>query len=204
MTAARKSWIGRIGWMSLILFLCGCGYRLGDPSSLCYRYQTVSVPYVKGDIDGLLTNALIRQLSRAGFWRVANGRADLILCAEVVCCKQENIGYQFERTQTTTLEQSVEFPSGKPVKRLLPNESRHILGIELSLVDCHTGKTIFGPARVQADIDVDFDPLSTDDRMAVFSLGQLVNIDEAQEAARRSLYDSLSKKVVDLLSSVCL
>jgi hypothetical protein len=191
-------------WPLLVFLTSCCGYRICDPDSLAHRYRTITIPYVIGDPDGRVTSELIHEITNTGLWRYRHGPADLILEAEVLCCTQENIGYQFERSQAQTAGEVAADPSGEIVRRLLPNESRSALGLQLALRECRTGKIVVGPMRVTSDADYDFDPLSTDDRLAVFSLGQLVNCSEAQDIAFNPLCRELARKVVDILAGLCL
>lgn len=194
--------------LSAILWLMSavvtsCGYHLSDASDLIRRRVTIQVPYIQGDVEGRLTSELIRQLAAAGFCYTSSS-SDRILIAQLQWCREDYIGYQYERAAAQTQQQADANPSGQPIRRLLPNERRSFANLEFSLTDCQKRNCLLGPLRVFACIDYDFDPLNTDNRVTVFSLGQLTSIDEAHDVSVDLLYRELAKKVVDILVSVCL
>jgi Lipopolysaccharide-assembly len=175
-------------WSLLLCFLLtACGYRVGD-DAVVSRYRTVSVPYVECDDDGRLTDALVHAISASGALQYRQSGGDLCLKAKVTAIGHDNIGYEYDTSD-----------SGKRTDRLIPNEGRLIYQIEVTLVDRCRGCTVLGPFCVRQSLDFPFDPLATDTQIAVQSLGQFTNIDDAEWAAKRPLYDALARKIVDYL-----
>jgi outer membrane biogenesis lipoprotein LolB len=60
------------------LLLTGCHYQFGR-GELSQRYGTISVPYVKGDQKGELTNDIIKRLGTSGAFRYVSNGGDLII-----------------------------------------------------------------------------------------------------------------------------
>lgn len=183
---------------ALLLLLSGCGYHWEDQERLSAHYQTVSVPYVKGDLDGLLTDALVKAIGLSNQFTYAKD-GELILEAAIVSDQVNHIGWQYDRDPT----------SGARENRLVPNEGRLEVAVNLSLVSARTGKVLHGPIQVRAHSDFDFvdsDSLldtsfitPTGGRQSVlfFSLGQLDSIDGAKDAARYPAFDKLARKIVE-------
>lgn len=175
--------------VAALLFLMACGYRVGD-QAIISNYRTVSIPYVECDDDGRLTDALARAVSASGALTYRECGGQLCLKAKITATGRENIGYTYDTNQ-----------QGVRVDRLLPDEGRLIYQVEVELVDRCRGCTVLGPFCVRESVDYAFDALSTDNQLAVDSLGQYTNIDDAEWAAKHPLYDALAAKIVDYLVS---
>ena len=176
----------------LLLVLClatSCGYRLGDCSSLTHAYETITIPYACGDRDGLFTAALINEVATSGLWEYRQCGGALVLKGTLECLTHENIGFEYDTND-----------QGEQTKLIVPNEGRLYATFRFTIVEGHSGRILLGPSCVQTWVDYDFDPLSTTDAIAPFSLGQFAMIDEAQDVARLPLYRELSRKVVDFLA----
>lgn len=174
--------------LAALVLLTSCGYHMGD-QAIVSEYSTVSVPYVECDDDGRLTEALVHAISASGALRYRESGGQLCLKAKITSTGRENVGYRYDTDQ-----------KGKRVDRLLPDEQRIIYQVEVSLVDRCRGCTVLGPFCVRESIAFAFDPLSTDNTLSVDSLGQYTNIDDAEWAAKRPLYDALARKIVDYLT----
>ncbi len=173
-------------YLLLLTLLTACGYQLGERATL-QQYRTISVPYVKCDDDGRFTEALVRAISRSHAFQYCDCGGQLILEASITSRGRENIGYEFDETAQK--------------KRLLADEGRMIYVVEISVIDARRCCTVLGPFCVKAYVDYPFDPQSVNTDVSVFSLGQFVAIDAAEEAACRPLYEDLARKVVDYLAS---
>lgn len=182
-----KFGIGLIGALTLGGLVSGCGYRFGQ-GELASKYETISVPYVKEDLDGTLTAQIVKALSVRGGLRYERVAGDLILYAEIIDVADENIGFRYYRNK-----------ANKITKETIPVETRLSITAEISIVDASTGEVLRGPVRLSAETDFDHDYYSTKNNINESSLGQLTDFDEAYDAAKRPLHQELAKKIVDYI-----
>ncbi len=178
----------------LWLVICSsCGYRYNsfDDSE---GAVTLSVPYITGDPDGILTGELIYQLGASGEFSCVRSGAEYALQVVLLSDTHERIGFRYDRDNT----------SGRIEKNLLGVEDCRRVIAEVSLVDCATGKIVIGPSEVQASVDFDYtDPGSPKDLLfkssepiMPFSLGQLDSQEGAYDDSARALFKQLSSKIV--------
>jgi len=175
----------RFTYVLPFIFLCSCGYQWGQ-GTLGNEYQTISIPYVKGDQDGTLTASIIKNFSTSSDIQYVNCGGDLLLQIEVIDLYDENIGFRYDRKK-----------EGKLARSIIPTETRLNLEVELTLIDASTNRTIKGPVRLQASAEFDHDFYTTRDAVNAFSLGQLTDYDEAYDAAQLPLNQAIAKKIVD-------
>lgn len=169
-----------------ILFIAaGCGYHFGECSPL-QRYRTISMPYVANDPDGLLTAAIVLELSRSSHLRYCREGGGLVLnvCLESIC--NYNIGFEYD---TNNL--------GERTQRVVPDEGRLTAVARIEVVEGCSGSLLRGPTCIEASVDFDYDPLSTENQLAVFSLGQFTQIDLAEDTAESPLFRQLAQKIVN-------
>jgi len=184
----------------LLILFSGCGYRAYDQEeTLLARGSTITIPYVENDIDGQLTDELVKTFSSAGF-RYRPYHGSLELKVKIVDQKNECLGWRYNHTK-----------EGKRNDDLICTEGRRHVGAEVTLIDALNDEVIFGPVLVQDDFD--FDYYSTDDikdlsfknsagkRISIvrFSLGQLDSVEGAYDDAWTPLSRRLSKKILDLI-----
>lgn len=177
------------GLLLLSLFLlAGCGYQFGH-GSLVDDYESISVPYIKGDRHGLFTAAMAKELSTDGHLVYSRSNGQLCMRVEILDLVEDRIGYRYD------LESD-----GTHSERLVPSEGR--LTVEAELIVCETasGKRILGPVRFSTSVDFDHDFYTTPDRSPTFSLGQLDDIHVAREVAVTPLADKLAAVVVEYIS----
>ena len=167
------------------LLLCGCGYHLGE-GSLLSQYDTVCVPYIEGDHDGRLTEALVKNLEISGAIKYCHKDADVILKIKLLDFREENIGFRYDCNKEGTLTDNV-----------IPSETRLTVLAEVTAIDSCSSCEIFGPDLLSASIDYDHDYYSNHGGVNVFSLGQLNDIDLAQQVAYRPLVRELAKRITD-------
>ncbi len=191
---------------SFLLLICsaltlpGCGYHLQDSPRL-----SLSVPYVIGDEDGRLTDALVKEVARSSEFLYAIGRTGrLVLIGEIIKDTKEHIGFQFDRRPV----------SGERVNRLVPNEERREVTLRLTLCDAVDGKIVYGPIDVKESSDYDFvDPDSLLDVSFVdrngerksslfFSMGQLDAREGASQVALENLYKKLALTTIEGLENI--
>jgi hypothetical protein len=170
-----------------MLVLTSCHYRFGY-GDLPERYTTISIPYVKGDDDGSLTAAVIRQVSTSGGLRYVSHGGDLTLHIELIEVRDENIGFRYDRNK-----------QGCRKKGIIPTETRLIALAEVSILETKSHKIIRGPTRVVTSVDFDHDYYYSRHRINIFSLGQLSDIDAAQEVAMQPLNRRLAEKIADFV-----
>lgn len=183
-----------------LFLLSSCGYhfqnQLGDGNRV-----TLSVPYIEGDLEGQLTNALVLALSSSGNFKYVHNKGQFILKGAIRGQTNEKIGYRYDRKPTT----------GKLRKNLLGTENRKTCRVEFVIINSSTGEEVMGPFSVTSYADYDYvDPSSIKDLTFVkpsgkreqvinFSLGQLDSIEGAQDDAASPLYRKLAQKIVDVI-----
>lgn len=174
-----------INLLSLTLFT-SCHYRLGY-DGLSNQYKTISVPYVESDRDGTLTAEVIKQLATSSAFQYLTHGGDLILKISLIELSDENIGFCYDRNKKGHLKDT-----------LIPRETRLKAIVNVAVIDRCSNQILRGPVDITAYIDFDHDFYSNRDSINIFSLGQLTDIDAAQESAiRYPLNRQIAKKIVD-------
>jgi hypothetical protein len=174
-------------FLSFLAILTGCGYTLNTVPGF-NDAPTISIPYVEGDVDGQLTAALIQQVSISGEYVYRASGGEYTLAARIIDDTYENIGFRYDRSRKGCLKHYI-----------IPVEMREGLLIEVQVIASCSGETILGPNRLYADLEYDHDYYSIRDGINVKSLGQLTDIDSAEDAAKTPLYRKLAEKVVSWL-----
>lgn len=174
-------------FLSLLAILTGCGYKLNTVPGF-NAAPTISIPYVQGDDDGQLTAALIHQVSISGEYVYRTTGGEYVLEARIIDDTYENIGFRYDRSKKGCLEDYI-----------IPVEMRAGLLIEVQVIAFCSAEVVLGPNRLFADLDYDHDYYSIRDGINVSSLGQLTDIDSAEDAAKTPLYRKLAEKVVSWL-----
>ena len=167
--------------------LSGCGYALNTAPFLG-NAPTISIPYVEGDVDGKLTAALIQEVSLSGEYKYQSSCGQWSLEARIIDDSYENIGFRYDRSK-----------KGKLKHYIIPVELREAVVLEVQLISLCTREVVKGPSRIRADLDYDHDFYKIRDGVNIFSLGQLTDIDSAEDAAKTPLYQRLAEKVVSWL-----
>lgn len=180
---------------TILCILTACGYRFdgGEKIAVC-------VPYVVGDFQGELTDALVVALSETANFRYSKHSADWILKVKILGIKNDRIGYRYDRRDK----------SGELRKNVIGIENRKGINVEVSVENATTGKLVLGPQIIEADADYDYvDPNSLQDLSFIdpatgtrttsigFSLGQLDSVGAAGEDAIYPIYKRLAQKIVD-------
>lgn len=170
------------------LFLPSCGYRWGK-GEIGERYATISVPYAEGDGEGILTAAIINQLSKKGSLAYRSCAADLVLNVCLLDPSDENIGFIYANPR-----------SGKSSRVLVSHEARLSIAAKVSLIERATGKSVFGPLTIRSYLDFDFEPDLSKSDDHTLALGQLEMHELAKDAAFPALYTLLAEKIVDYVN----
>ncbi len=178
--------------------MVGCGYRFQD-EKLSEGPVTITVPYIRGDIEGQLNTELARILSSDPHFELRQNGGKVTLEVAVINDGNERIGYRYDRNPS----------SGKRRQNIIATESRRNLTVEVKLIDSYTHETIIGPVQVKARADYDYvDSNSVRDltftnsggaaqTVIDFSLGQLDAIEGAHDDAAIPIYRQLAHKIVD-------
>lgn len=189
-------------WNLLIALnlLTGCGYRW-EPDYPAAHRPTLTVPFIQGDEEGLLTVQVIEALSQSGLVDIVHAGGDYRLEIAIEGTSNETTGYRRDPQKVF----------GKVRHNLLAVEARRGMTITATL---YRGDAVAGgPFRLAASADYDYvDGDSAQDltflgpagnlvTVLPFSLGQLEPVESAQEAANRPLYSRLAQKIVDAISS---
>ncbi len=177
--------------------LLSCGYHY-KPSEAAYADALdITVPYIVGDIDAVLNNELVYQMSSSGRFRCTQSGGVYVLQAKLLSDTQTRIGFRYDRDNA----------SGKREENLLGVEDRRSVTVEVSLIDTRSNKVVVGPFEVSSDVDYDYiDPGSPVDLLFTpssgsaqsiiqFSLGQLDSYEGAYDDTSRRLFRKLAEKV---------
>ncbi len=179
----QKSWGAIIACVCLLLVSTGCGYRLGR-GEIIERYGSVSVPYVEGDDEGVLTTALIRAITTSGTLAYRSYCSDLLLKVCLAKPEDTNIGFIYAPNSDIVVS----------------NEARLTMTATIRLIDRYTGCCILGPCDVTASLTFDFEPDLSNVNDQAFALGQLEMHNLALDAAKPPLYTILAEKITDYIN----
>lgn len=176
--------------MGLFCGMLSCGYHMGSGGVLS-NYQTISIPYMECDQDGIFTTTLIHHLAVTAPLRYVSCGGDLCLKTRLICPKAENIGFRYDIKDKK--DRTVLAPW------LIPTEERLWVSAELELVDSASCERLIGPLIVSVYIEFDHEYYLSRHGVNVFSLGQVTDIREATDAAQLPLAEALAKKIVDTI-----
>lgn len=179
-----------------LLLLSGCGYRFDGGGEKI----SVSVPYVQGDHEGELTEALVWALSRSPSFRYTHGEGDWILQVRFLKSANDRIGYRYDRRNDK---------NGTRRKNIVGIENRKTSTVEVTVLSAATGCRVLGPQVVRAHADYDyvdpnyigdlaFDNLDGQQETSIaFSLGQLDSVGAAGEDATYPIFRRLARTIVE-------
>jgi hypothetical protein len=187
-------------WLSkslipFLLLAAGCGYRFADPQT------TLSIPYIQGDYEGQLNDALSYRVGASGAFDLVQNDGNLVLKIAIISSQNDRIGYRYDRKDI----------SGQVERNLMGDEMRRTVAAEVILTDAATDKIIIGPTIVTAEAEYDyvnpdslreltfFDANGVRRNTLDFSLGQLDSNEGGHDSAATPLYSLLAQKITDLL-----
>lgn len=173
----------------LLASLVSCGYRWGN-SDAPWVGHTISVPYVSCDTTGVITRELVRTLAASGSFEYVNCGGAYELVVSVLESNEENIGFRYDVDK-----------DGGPTKTIIPVETRSRILAEFSLVERCSGETVLGPVRVSASAEYDHDFNSAGAAINKVSLGQLTDVEAAQEAVPELVGRMLARRIVDYIKN---
>jgi len=188
-----------LGLFTLCLLLAsGCGYHF-DGGEIEGKTVSISVPYIKGDLEGHLTTELVRALSNSGHFDCVQNGGELLLEASIIGDGDDRIGYRFDRNPE----------SGELRDNIVGTENRRTIIALVTLIETSTHATLLGPQTVKAYADYDYvDSNSIRDLTFVtkatgpekvldFSLGQLDSVDGAHDDSSTRIYRRLAQNIVE-------
>ncbi len=176
------------------ILACLCAVLLGGCISACSSWHiadsmssdhrmSVYVPYVQGDATGEITSSLMETLnSQPGFRIDESGQ--YLLRVTVLDAQEEKIGFRYDPKKLRHGQ-----------KDLILNETRAQTLVEVALIDRHTNTTICGPAHILGSIDYDHQENTINSNINDLSLGQLSDIDTAQDVTYIPQNRDLARKI---------
>jgi hypothetical protein len=184
--------------MASLVLLIGCGYHFEGGESAS-SMTSISIPYIKGDGEGLMNSELAKALSASGKFDYVQNGGELILEAAIVADGDDRIGYRYDRKPT----------SGKRRKNIVGTENRRGMSVQITLIDAYTHEVLLGPQIVRGTADYDYvDSNSIRDltftttrgvpqKVLDFSLGQLDSVEGAHDDTNAVVYRIIAQKIVD-------
>ncbi len=182
----------------ILLVLAGCHYRFED--QVCEeRRVSLTIPYVQGDTDGMLTDELTRQCAQSGLFECVQNGGEYTLKVKMIADSNNRIGYRYDRNAQT----------GQVKKNLIPVEYRRSVLAEVTFIRSCSEEVIFGPEAIFADGEFDsvnpsvlddltfVNPLGIREKIIQFSLGQLDSEEGGTDNVRVPLYRQLAQSIVD-------
>lgn len=145
--------------------------------------MTVRIPYAQGDASGELTSRVVEAVNAQPGFRVdESGR--YILSVKLLDSSEEKIGFRYDPRKLRHGQ-----------KDLILNETRAKALAEISLIDTTTSTKICGPAYILGNIEYDHQENTIDNNINDLSLGQLSDIDTAQDVTYIPEYRDLAQKI---------
>ena len=187
-----------MGVASVFMSSCGYHYTSQQDSS---AGSSITIPYIDGDLDATLNNALVYQLSASGQFAPVQSGGDLTLKIEILSDEKSRIGFRYDRDNV----------KGAREKNLLGSEDRRLITVQVSLFEVGGGQPLIEPFKVSAFADYDYiDPGSPEDLLYTpssgssqsviqFSLGQLDSYEGASDDASSLVFRKIAKKVTLIL-----
>jgi hypothetical protein len=173
---------------AVLLFFTACGFV--PANRLAENLRSISVSPICSDPQGRLRVALAQELLRSGSFYYSANHPDLFLCVEITDLCEENIGFRYDRDNEGVLTNS-----------LIPTETRRKVTCRV-VVEDRCGQKIMGPFCISEEVDFDHDFYQNYDAVNVFSLGQITDLEAAEDAALKPLYTRLAKKIVRYLGAM--
>jgi hypothetical protein len=175
----------------LSLLFSSCGWHVSNSFATGHE-ETVSIPYVMGDHEGILTAALAEQFETSGPFRYVQEGGTYTLNVELVDTKSQNIGFRYNPRR---------FETGIK-KQLIPSETRRRTLAKVTLIETASQKVISGPAYITGFCEFDHQNYSINHDTNRFSLGQLTDIDTTYEAVNIPLYRSLAQNICHYIENL--
>ncbi|MCF7806627.1 MAG: hypothetical protein K9M13_03155, partial [Simkaniaceae bacterium] len=176
------------------LFFSGCGYQFVKSQDI----TSITVPFIRGDVKGILTEALIHEVNQSPLLTFQNRDARALLAVQILDQDHREIGYQYQTNdQTDAL-----------TNHLSPTESRQMIRVRVTLIDQSSGKKLIDPFEVEESIHYNYvdslsyhdlaysDAMGRQQTVLNTSLGQLDAEQDAQSISKMPLYQKLASKII--------
>ena len=156
---------------------------------------SLSVEYVKGDIEGQLTEALIQSISQSGLYEYVRSGGEFTLQVSILSSNSSPIGYEY----------------GSNHQNLFAIENRNTVTVQIELLDSASQEALFAPFTLTTSIEFDYAnvdsvrflstlyPEGKLNPLIRYSLGQFDSIEGSQEDATNALYQLLAQKITNAL-----
>lgn len=174
-------------FLFFLLLLSSCGYHWGTSN----EERCIAVPYIQGDDDGSLTAAVVNRVNQSSGLVYSSRSRDLELRVCLNPPAAENVGF-WRAPQKKQLNAFT--------KIVVPMEGKLTLTAKVEVYDCQSNCRVYGPCKVSAYLDYDFNSDLTSYNDHAFSMGQLEMNNIAKIYAMRSAYNLLAEKIVDTVS----
>ena len=167
----------------LLCCLTGCAsWHVADSVS-SDKQMTIRIPYAQGDDSGELTSRVIEAVNNQPGFRVDES-GQYLLRIRLLDDTEEKIGFRYNPRELK-----------RGSHKLILEESRAKALAEVTLVDRFTKKNVVGPAFILGNTDYDHQENTINNNVNDLSLGQLSDIDAAQDVTYIPLYRDLSSKI---------
>ncbi len=185
----RKKFTWSCLFALVVMSFASCGYHAGHGGKIQAQGRTVCVPYIRGDLTGHATAALVHQLSTQGTLRYAKESGDFLLKVELIDERTEHVGFRYQVDKTGALEDEV-----------VAAEDRLSVLAKVWLIDNRNDEILLGPELISAGVDYDYqtDPIRSN--LTQFSAGQFDVFETAEDVALHALYNRLAQKIARYIS----
>lgn len=187
-----RGFLFRLGVLSFFIpQLSSCGYHVLQhehlsPLGRALFTEGVCVDPISKDCQGLLTSALIRELSTRSI-PLSYGTAGYRLHVKLINAVDENIGFTYAPGK---------LGDTPPKHFIVSNEGRISISAHVQLIHCRTGQIVIDRCISRESVSFDFQPdLGTEDFQQL-SLGQYEMHSEAIKSAQKTLYTHLAEAIV--------
>lgn len=187
--------------LALFVMASSCSYHLQGKAN--HEVIDVAIPYIKGDGDGRLTDAIVNRIATSPRFSIKRDDAHYTLDIRLKKNKNSHVGYRYNRREST----------GDLINRLIPIEERKKIVLEVSILD-QDFKALTPNFEIEGEADFDFVNFDTYHDLAFidqqgapqsslsYSLGQLDALDGANHSVYDALYQDLAKKILIVLENL--
>ena len=173
--------MSRLFFLICFALLSGCTHwHLSDSTT---QKKTIHIPYALGDSTGELTRRVIGEVTKQPGFTVEDS-GQYLLTIKLLDSKDQKVGYRFD---------PIDLEEGR--KKIILNESRALALAEVTLKDTFSNKVILGPSYILGTADYDHQQNTIDKDTNDLSLGQLSDVETAQDVTYIPLYRDLAIKI---------
>ena len=179
------TYIARISSLLIGGLLCcpSCTSWHLAPSVTDSEPKQICIPYVHNDETGELTSDLVKAVNDQPGFRVDDG-GRYLLSVKLLDSKEFKTGFRYDPRKLK-----------KGEKDLILSESRAKALVEVQVIDRFTNEVVRGPAYILGSADYDHQENTINNDINRLSLGNLSDIDTAEDVVYIPLYRDLSQKI---------